>query len=56
MSEEIKGMILLNEEPASLTLSKWGMWFAVLVLFIIILLYYMRFFARPKCHLNTRKK
>lgn len=50
------GVLLLINEDASDTETKWAAWFLVMILFVIILLYFSNYFESNKCSFTSIDK
>lgn len=55
MSEKINTIILLEEEPITSVLSKWAAWLAVMIIFVMALIYFSNYFAKSSECKKKRK-
>jgi ATP-dependent Zn protease len=49
VDKEPVAIILLNEEPVEHVMLKWVSWLCVMVLFVMMMLWFVRYFESPEC-------
>ena len=52
--EQPKGLIIIAEEHTNHVVVKYVGWLAIMVIFVLFLLWFSKFFAHPECNLAIR--